>query len=442
MEDVTPSCSDCCKKNTLGYFFLAFGGEAFFDRGGGLGGGVEEFLELLGGEAGGFQCNLAHRVFFAVGFFGDGGCGVGDEAVVEDVLDFGAAGEVGLVVFAGADAFDEAGEVVGGGGKGEGFPGGGVDVAAKAKVDFVVGGVEVDAQGAGRAVDGEGEGVGMAGGPAGGLDLAKGAVVQFALDEGGVVGVEAVALMGFAFDFGEGFECAGQVFDSGANGVGGKVDDVDADVAQHALAAVCGGLAPQPGVGGAPVAPDFGGQPGLVVGGMEVDDAAEFAGGDEGAGLLQGGGGAVGELHHVDDVFAAGGVGHFFGVGVVGGEGFFAQDMFAGGDGVEGDGAVELVGGDDGDGVHRGLAEKFFVVGVCVGDAVFAGEFFDTGGVDVAGGGDGDAFDGGEFFGVLRGHAAGADDGDADHGGVFGAIFAVGQFFIQACTVPCDEIGP
>ncbi len=52
------------------------GGDAFDFAWGRLGGGVEEGIELVFGEAGGFKGDLSHGAFFGMGFFGDGRGGV------------------------------------------------------------------------------------------------------------------------------------------------------------------------------------------------------------------------------------------------------------------------------------------------------------------------------------------------------------------------------
>ena len=54
---------------------------------------------------------------------------------------------------------------------------------------------------------------------------------------------------------------------------GGEVDEVDADVADRALAAVGGRQAPQPAVLGAPVAPMLADEPALQVGRLDSGGA-------------------------------------------------------------------------------------------------------------------------------------------------------------------------
>jgi hypothetical protein len=373
------------------------------------------------------RCKKAEHVI-VFGFFtegdevagsdGDGfAFGVGGDDGVEDFLDFGSAGEVGLVLLAGADALDEAGVVVGRGLAGDFLPHGFVEVGAD--TDFVArgGALGVDLDGAFRAGDFEEEAVGVSAGPAGGVDVAEGAVGELDGEDGGVVGVEDVFADAVALGLVEGFEFAVNGFDR-AGGEGGEVHYVDADVAEDAAAAVLGGQAPEPGRRGAPVAPDFAGEPGLEVAGFDVADLADLAGGDHGLDGLDGGPVAVGEVHHVDDTGFLGGGDHLQGVGVVEGEGFFAEDVFAGAEALDGLRGVEGVGRDDGDGVELVPGEQGVHGGEGVRDTVRRGEGGDAFGTDIDGGDEGAAGDGGVTFGVAFGHAAGADDGEADGGGL------------------------
>ena len=79
---------------------------------------------------------------------------------------------------------------------------------------------------------------------------------------------------------------------------------------------------------------------------------------------------------------------------------------------LEGEGRVEFVGNDDGDGVELGeLFQHLGDIGEDAGDVVFGGGFVSGALVDVA---EGDDLSAGlaETVGVISGHAAGADDGD------------------------------
>lgn len=94
--------------------------------------------------------------------------------------------------------------------------------------------------------------------PTGGMDGAKGAVGEFDGEHGGVVGIQDVVVDAVAGGFGEGFEFGINRADR-TGGERRKIDDVDADVAEHTAAAVPGREAPEPAGLGAPVAPDFAG---------------------------------------------------------------------------------------------------------------------------------------------------------------------------------------
>ena len=124
------------------------------------------------------------------------------------------------------------------------------------------------------------------------------------------------------------------------------------------------------------------------------------------------GAGAVVEIKHERLLRLFGGElhdGHFLGAE---GGGFFAEDVLAGLEGLEGEGRVEFVGDDDGDGVELGeLFQHLGDIGVDAGDVVFGGGFVSGALVDVA---EGDDLSAGlaETGGVIGGHAAGADDGD------------------------------
>ena len=124
------------------------------------------------------------------------------------------------------------------------------------------------------------------------------------------------------------------------------------------------------------------------------------------------GAGAVVEIKHERLLRLFGGElhdGHFLGAE---GGGFFAEDVLAGLEGLEGEGRVEFVRDDDGDGVELGeLFQHLGDIGVHAGDVVFGGGFVSGALVDVA---EGDDLSAGlaETVGVISGHAAGADDGD------------------------------
>src|SRR5207249_2456203 len=96
--------------------------------------------------------------------------------------------------------------------------------------------------------------------------------------------------------------------DVASGGESGEVDEMNADVADDALAAVLGREAPQPAVLATPIAPLLADQPALQVGGLEVPKRADLAVFDQLPSLLQRRRGAVGEVDHVDEAGLLGGI--------------------------------------------------------------------------------------------------------------------------------------
>lgn len=190
------------------------------------------------------------------------------------------------------------------------------------------------------------------------------------MDDGGIVGVERIFSDLFSFDGGEGFEAAIDIRERSGNSRG-EINDVDADISEDPFASVFLGKTPEPNGAGFPIAPSIGNEPALEVAGFEVGDFAEFAGLDKLDSFDPCGRAAVGELHEIDDPFFAGGLSHFFRVGVIGGEGFFAEDVESTLDGGEGDGGVESVRGDVGDGIKGNGIEHRFGIGKEMGNVVF-----------------------------------------------------------------------
>ncbi len=164
-----------------------------------------------------------------------------------------------------------------------------------------VGGGGPDLERALLAVDHQVDVVGLAGGVAAHVDDAEGAVAELHGHRDAVVHVEAVDVDHAALGLVEGAHPGVQRHDVEAGAVGDEVEDVHADVAEHALGAVRGGEPPEPALLGAPVAPVAAGEPGLQVGGLDVADLADLAGEHHLAGELDRGGVAVGEVDHVDE---------------------------------------------------------------------------------------------------------------------------------------------
>ena len=113
-------------------------------------------------------------------------------AGIENGLDLGPAGEVGLVLDPGLDRFDEAFEIGWGFSAVQRFPF--HCRAAKDAVDFElgVGGIEVDLDRCLVAVEVEAERVLVRVGPASRVNRSKGSVSELRGDDCGVVGVEFV----------------------------------------------------------------------------------------------------------------------------------------------------------------------------------------------------------------------------------------------------------
>ena len=85
---------------------------------------------------------------------------------------------------------------------------------------------------------------------------------------------------------------------------------------------------------------------------------------------------------HEADVVLAGGVDHVVTLGDVDGHGLLAEDVAAGPGGVDGDVAVGVVGGGDGDGVAFAVRQERLVIGP-ERDAVIFGQGLGGGGVDI-----------------------------------------------------------
>ena len=121
-------------------------------------------------------------------------------------MNLGATGEVGFSLFTGLDGSDEALVDVWRLRGCQRCPFGLVDVFTQADFEFVVGFVQIEAEGAFCAVDAEKKGIRMAGCPAGCVDDTQCAVCIFDLHERGVICIERVFAHAFAFEFGEGFQ--------------------------------------------------------------------------------------------------------------------------------------------------------------------------------------------------------------------------------------------
>ena len=195
-----------------------------------------------------------------------------------------------------------------------------------------------------------------------------------------------------------------------AGAVGDEVEDVHADVAEHALGAVLRGEPPEPALLGAPVAPVPAGEPGLQVARLDVADLADLAGLDHAAGGLDRGGVAVGEVHHVDRPAASA-------ASVIArASAWFSASGFSQKTGLPAArssivvGLCDAVGGRVDGGVELAPGDRVGEAAEGAGDGVGAGEVAGALGVGVDGGDELAAGDGGEALGVVAGDGAGAED--------------------------------
>ena len=167
-------------------------------------------------------------------------------------MDLRAANDVGLVGLAGLDGANESFVIGRRGRNGFSFPFRFVPGVAEAQIDFVVTPVEIEHQCAVSAVGFEAERVAVTRAPARGVNETDRAVGEFEFDDGGVVGIEF-----FAVPFGD--EVTGRIafrerpqsapdardFTGHA---GGQIENVTAEVAEHAAGAGRGLQAPEHGI--------------------------------------------------------------------------------------------------------------------------------------------------------------------------------------------------
>jgi len=150
------------------------------------------------------------------------------------------------------------------------------------------------------------------------------------MHDGGVVGVQHVLADPIAGHLAERLQPAGQLHRIATGHERGQVEDVDADVSQHAGAAMGGGHPPQPGRVGSPVAPGGLHQPALQVGRLEVAHRTDVPGRHHRLRGGERGYRAVAQVDRVHETGSRGHLGHLPCQGVFRCEGLFAQHVLAG----------------------------------------------------------------------------------------------------------------
>ena len=150
----------------------------------------------------------------------------------------------------------------------------------------------------------------MAARPAAGMHHAEGAVGEVERHGEAVIGVELIFADAVSWRLVEGAQPAEDMVDVERCAIAGEIEDVDADVAQHAVRAVAARQPPEPFRVGAPVAPEFRHQPALQIGGLDMAYRADLARLHHLARLLERRDIAIGEVHHIDDAGGFRRIGH------------------------------------------------------------------------------------------------------------------------------------
>ena len=173
------------------------------------------------------------------------------------------------------------------------------------------------------------ERIGVASGKTAGMDHTQSTIFQLNIHNGTVIGIQRIVANAIILSLVKGFQLAGNFRYFAVGSKTGKIQNMNADIAQHTKAAMRFGQAPQPALFCLPVAPVVAHQPALAIAGFKMAHFTNFAITHQFMRKLNASRISVGQIDHANQILGLNAISHFLGQWIGFGQRLFAKHMFA-----------------------------------------------------------------------------------------------------------------